>query len=145
MNTALYSIDPILQKVSRLLESFTRTVIEIYIGIFAAVGSGFLILFGVMFVLLGVALPIQDQSALSASAVILPLGLGWIFSTKIRIATWIFLGFAVTWMIILTATLMPFLDVQARQPLPIQIIMAFAYFVPPAIATAIAMKYKNKC
>ena len=145
MNTALHSVDPIFQKISRSLESFTRTVIDIYIGIFVAVGSGFLILFGAMFVLLGITLPMQDYSALSASAIILPLGLAWIFSANMRKITWIFMGFMVIWMIMLTATLMPFIDVEARQPLPFQIAFAFAYLIPPLLATTIAMKYKTKC
>jgi hypothetical protein len=142
MNTALYTVDPIFQKISRALESFTRTVIDIYIGIFAALGSGFMILFGVMFVLLGIALPFQDHSALTTSAVILPLGLAWIFSVKIRKITWIFFGFSMIWMIFLTAALLPFFDIEARQPIPIQIVLAFAYLIPPMIATTIAMKYK---
>jgi len=145
MNATFHSVEPNLQKLSRILESFTRTVIDIYIGIFVAVGSGFLILFGAMFVLLGLALPIQDHSSLPTSAVILPLGLAWMFSTKVRRITWIFFGFSVLWMIFLTASLLPFLDVEARQPIPIQIVLAFAYLVPPVIATAIAMKYKTKC
>jgi len=145
MNTRLYSVDPILLKLSRSVESFTRTVIDIYIGMLAAVGSGILILFGVMFVLLGIALPMQDHSALTTSAVILPLGFAWIFSAKIRKITWIFFGLSVIWMIFLTGTLLPFFDMEARQPFPIQIILAFAYLIPPTIATTIAMKYKQKC
>ncbi|MDX2080382.1 MAG: hypothetical protein SFU53_06315 [Terrimicrobiaceae bacterium] len=145
MNTALYNVDPILQKVSRTLESFARIVVDIYIGIFAAIGSGFLVLFGAMFVFLGIALPMQDHSALSASAVILPLGLAWMFSAKIRKITWIFIGFMVTWTIILTGTLLPFLNVEAQHPLYLQIVLAFAYLIPPMLATTIALKYKQQC
>lgn len=145
MNTTLYSVDPFLRKVSHSLESITRAVIDIYIGIFAAIGSGFLILFGVMFIFLGISLPIHDHSALSTSAVLLPLGLAWVFSPRMRKITWIFFGIFVIWMIIFTATLLPFLDVNARQPLSIQIILAFAYLMPPIVATTIAMKFKTKC
>jgi hypothetical protein len=143
MNTHHYLVDPNLQKIARALEGFTRTVVEIYVGALAAFADGFLIIAGAMFVILGVALPAQDLGALSASAVLLPLGLAWVFSRPFRRITWLFFGFTVLWMIVLTATLLPFLDIQGVQPFPIQILLAAAYLLPPLVATAIAVKSKK--
>lgn len=144
LNATLYNVDPHLRKVSRAIESFARTIIDIYLGIFAAIGSGFLILFGALFVLIGIMLPMKDYSAWSSSAVLLPLGLAWILSPTMRKMTWIFIGFSVVWVIFLTATLLPFLEIEAKQPFIVQVILGMAYLIPPIIATGIAINYQPK-
>ena len=142
MNTKLYSVDPNLQKISRSLEAFTRAVIEIYIGMFAAAGSGFLIVFGGIMVLVGLMLPFHQQSAISSSIFLVPIGLAWIFSPTARRLTWTFLGFCVIWMIVLTATLLPFLG-EGKQPFSVQILLGVAYLLPPIVATGMTLNYKK--
>lgn len=144
MNTTLHSVDPFLLKVSRSIETVARTVIEIYMGMLFAFMSGFLIILGAVIVLVGLWLPLQHQSSLSSSAFLVPIGLAWLLSAAVRRLTWIFLGFCVLWMIVLTGTLLPFLG-EGKQPLPVQIILGVAYLLPPLVATGITLKYKTKC
>lgn len=145
MEAAQHLVDPTLRKLSQYLDKLTRSVAEIYLGVLFAAANVWLVLMGVLLVLAAVVIPVQDLRGLGFSVVMLPVGAGWVASRSFRRLTWQFFGFAVLWTMVLTVTLQPFLNPQGTQPLPVQIVLAAAYLLPPLVATAIAVKLRKQC
>lgn len=144
MNTAFYSVDPAWRKISAKMESLTRDVIAVYLGLLDVVGTVFLVFAGVAMVIGSVVLSVQDFRQLGFSVVMFPLGTAWIVSRSFRRTTWIYLGFLVLWMFVVTAAITPFLGESPKAPIALQIILAGLYFFPPAVATAVVRRRLGK-
>ena len=140
MNATLHIVDPHLDRLTTILTRFTRALIDIYLSVLSTIGNFFLIVLGSLFVVVSILNIINNIKNVFLAAVFIPIGLLLILSNKVRLVIWIFLGFAVLWVTILTAALIPFLGSAPSLSLLPQIVIAIAYFLPPAIATIVILR-----